>query len=158
MAHSRLACLNIQMDQAAKTKLLTKQLLDSSYKIPSKAGSVPVKDVRWLSLWQRHFKHLNGKIILNHWAMKEHFLQKVTQTIDWESSDKVTKGFPLAQHQWVAKLATKYLLDGKICNGEALDLLQSAPNMIVLWKTENTFLNAQQKRKTTVEQQVTCRA
>ena len=57
--------------------------------------------------------HINGKIILNHWAMKERFSKKLAQTIDWECSEKAIKGLPLAQRQWVAKMASKFLPDGK---------------------------------------------
>jgi len=114
MALSRLVCLNIQMDQAAKTKLLTKCLLDPMYKIPFEGWICTIE-----GCWKvKHMAealqtHLNGKIILSHLAMKEYFSQKVAQTIDWESSDKAMKGLPLAQRQWVAKLATKFLPDGK---------------------------------------------
>jgi len=35
------------------------------------------------------------------------------QAIDWECSDKAMKALPQAQRQWVAKAASKFLLDGK---------------------------------------------
>jgi len=113
-ALSRLVCLNIQMDQAAKNKLSTEWLPSSNYMIPFEGWICAIEGRRIVRHTEEVLRtHLNGKIILNHWAMKERFSLKAAQTIDWGSSDKAMKGLPLAQRQWVAKLATKFLPDGK---------------------------------------------
>jgi len=58
-------------------------------------------------------RHLNGKILLNHWATTRRFAPQVTQEIDWESDEKVMNKLPLVKQQWVSKLAAKFLPHGK---------------------------------------------
>jgi len=57
MALSRLACLNIQMDQAAKTKLLTKCPLDPVYKIPIKGWIRTIEGCQMVKHTAEHFEH-----------------------------------------------------------------------------------------------------
>jgi len=114
MALLQLAWLNIQMDTQAKLKLLSTIPKDLDCCIPFAGWTCSIEG--WSAVKNTTdslCNHLNGKIIMNHWVMKERFSGKVTQTIDWECSEKALKGLLLAQQQWVAKMATKFLLDGK---------------------------------------------
>jgi len=111
---SRLASLNVQMDTEAKAKLLSIRPQEGEGRIPFEGWICHIEGRRIVKNLKESLRnHLNGKIILNHWAMKERFSTKIGQTIDWECSEKAIKGLPQAHRQWVAKVASKFLPDGK---------------------------------------------
>jgi len=83
MALLRLAWLNIQMDTQAKLKLLAIIPKDLDCCIPFAGWTCSIEG--WSAVKNTTdslCNHLNGKIIMNHWVMKERFSGKVTQTID----------------------------------------------------------------------------
>jgi len=109
-----LAWMNINMDMQAKGKLLSPGSTQLVFSIPFKGWTCTIEGQRIIknittSLWQ----HLNSKIILNHWAMREQFTLQVSKMIDWEASGKAMNSLPLSQRQWVSKVAAKFLPDGK---------------------------------------------
>jgi len=111
---SRLASLNVQMDMAAKAKLLATRPTEGDHRIPFEGWICVLEGQRLVKNIKESLRnHLNGKIILNHWAMKERFSATTMQAINWECSDKAMKALPQAQRQWVAKAASKFLPDGK---------------------------------------------
>jgi len=102
------------MDTAAKAKLLTIQPQEGECRIPFEGWICSIEGHQLVkNLKESLQNHLNGKIILNHWVMKEWFSTKTGQAINWECSEKAIKGLPQAHRQWVAKLASRFLLDGK---------------------------------------------
>jgi len=109
------AWMNIEMDSCTKNKLLSAVASTQQDKIPFEGWTCSIEGrcvVKHLTKALR--RHLNGSIILNHWAMKARFSSsQVTQTIDWEAAETAMNQLPLAKRQWVSKLAAKFLPDGK---------------------------------------------
>ncbi len=110
----RLAWMNIEMDALAKNKLLLATAHNQLEKIPFESWTCSIegrRTIKHLPLALR--RHLNGQIILNHWATRTWFSPKIADTIDWASAEGAMNGMPLAKRQWVSKLAARFLPDGK---------------------------------------------
>ncbi len=115
MALPRLAWMNIEMDSHAKNKLLSTVPSIQQDKIPFEGWTCSIEGCRVIKcLTTALHRHFNGKLILNHWAMKACFPSpQVIQTIDWEVAETAMNKLPLAKRQWVSKLAANFLPDGK---------------------------------------------
>ncbi len=113
-ALTRLAWMNINMDKAAKAKLLSVGPDKQQGSIPYEGWTCAIEGRRSIKHLVTDLRqHLNGKIILNHWATKERFSPQVAKTIDWDATGRAMNSLPLPQRQWVSKLAAKFLPDGK---------------------------------------------
>jgi len=113
-AFLQLAWMNINMDTQAKSKLLSPGPTQQLQNIPFKGRTCAIED--WWKIKKPNTglrQHLNGKIILNHWAMKECFSPQISKTSDWKSAAKAMNSLSLSHWQWVSKLAAKFLPDGK---------------------------------------------
>jgi len=109
-----LAWMNIEMDLLTKYKLLSAELTDSTDKIPFEGWTCMIEG-QWVikHLPTALHQHLNGRILLNHWATKTRFSTQATQEVDWESVEKEMNKLPISKRQWVSKLAASFLPDGK---------------------------------------------
>jgi len=110
----RLAWMKIEMDLLAKTTLSSVAPRDQRTMTPYAGWVCRIENQRIIKhLPQALHRHLNGKILLNHWATTICFAPQTTQDIDWESAEKAMNQLPLVKRQWVSKLAAKFLPDGK---------------------------------------------
>jgi len=110
----RLAWMNIEMHLRAKHTLLSTELNDIQDKIPFEGWTCLIEGWHVVKhLTAALHRHLKGKTLLNYWRTKERISQQVEQTIDLESAEKAMNKLPLAKRQWVSKVATKFLPDGK---------------------------------------------
>jgi len=90
--------MNIHMDMAAKAKLLSAGPEKQLESIPYEGWTCAIEGRRSIKHLVTDLRqHLNGKIILNHWAMKERFSQKVAKTIDWDATGRAMNSLPLSQ-------------------------------------------------------------
>jgi len=114
MALPQLAWMNIEMDSLAKQKLSQAERITMNDQIPFNGWTCRIEGQCIIKhLPKALCCHLNGKIILNHWATKSRFSTKATQAVDWESAEKVMNQLPQSKRQWVSKLAAAFLPDGK---------------------------------------------
>jgi len=110
----RLAWMNIEMDALAKQKLSQGERITMTDQIPFKGWICRIEGQRVIKhLPKALYRHLNGKIILNHWATKSRFSAKATQAVNWASAEKAMNQLPQSKRQWVSKLAAAYLPDRK---------------------------------------------
>jgi len=114
MALPREAWMNIMMDEKAKKKVSLDKLPDQQYSIPYEGWICLLEGTRITkNLTNTLRTHLNGPILLNHWATSQRYKPGAEKMIDWEMADKAINNLPKAQQKWVSKLAAKFLPYGK---------------------------------------------
>jgi len=105
MVLPRLAWMNIEMDACAKQKVLEDNHQGSIYTIPHEGWVCSINGKRVIKHLQTAlWTHLNGAMILRHWATKQRFREGQAKDIDWEMAAQATQALPHAKQRWVAKL------------------------------------------------------
>jgi len=107
--------MNVEMDEEAKRKVSTDLPTDQLYHIPHEGWICFIEGKRITkNLTDNLRKHINGPIILNHWATTQRFTNGAEKLIDWDMAANTLNALPKARQQWVSKLASKFLPYGKI--------------------------------------------
>jgi len=109
-----IAWMNIEMDGVAKAAVAQDNSLDQTMVILYEGCVCSIKGHQVIKhftvvLWQ----HLNGPIILNHWAMKQRFQLGMDKQIDWEMAEKAMLALPKPKQRWVTKMAMNFFPHGK---------------------------------------------
>jgi len=114
MVLPREAWMNIKMDKAAKSKVSIDEPPKQPYCIPYKGWICYLEGTHITkNLTETLWKHLNGPILLNHWAATHRYRVGAEKTFDWDMAEKAINSMPKTKQQWVSKWAAKFLPYGK---------------------------------------------
>jgi len=114
MALPHLAWMNIEMDGVAKNTVSLDGPLEQIEGTLYEGSVCTIEGHRIVkNLTAALQKHLNGLILLNHWANKQRFKTGMDQNINWEMAEKAMLGLPKPKQRWAAKLAANFLPHGK---------------------------------------------
>jgi len=140
--------MSIVMDEEAKKKVSMDKLPGQQYSILNEGWICFIESVRITkNLTNTLQTHLNGPILLNHWATSQWYKPGVEKMIDWEMADKTINTLPKAKQQWVSKLAAKFLPYGKTCSSGNYKLKPNADDVSVQAKTKTISCAVLQNRR-----------
>jgi len=89
------AWMNIEMDALAKATVSLDGPMEQTVAMPYEGCVCSIEGHRIVkNLTATLWKHLNGPLIMNHWATKQNFHSGVAQDIDWEMAENAMLALP----------------------------------------------------------------